>query len=381
MAAGWLTASLALALFTLPVQAQTGAGTGARIETEAQTKALKPADATADDQAIAALALTAHSAPRHRAFAAAGRALQQALAVPCQTWHTTNAEHITEAFTQIVRAHAGLEHWRPQAPRPGVTGRSGRLIVWPAPGLAQKVERLLEARAARRLNLADIRMLGRSLRSLSALEVVLFAARAGGATPRLRPSSPASCAYARGVADHVAQVAAARLRQWQPGQPGAVGALAWRNSTTNASGRHARTTHRLIQLFDAGLRQVRDDRLARSLGLTRPRRPRLEPPFQRSGLALVVMRANIVALHSLYVETKLATLTPQAARTVKRHLSRALLIVDEIIASRIDPFASGQPSNPLIDLGVPLKMARHIGTATLAAATDLERFAQAGGQR
>ena len=134
-------------------------------------------------------------------------------------------------------------------------------------------------------------------------------------------------------------------------------------------------TRELARAYIEGLQRVRDHRIAGPLGLRRDVRRKTKAGFARSGLALDLVAANVVAIHDLFVEgglaDQLARSDPALVRSIRGELERVLEIGRSLVASGGRRLDDPEVIDKLILMGFPLKNARETAGALLAEAAGL----------
>lgn len=336
-----------------------------------------------DHAQVARRALENHIRPGYTRFASAAAALEGDTRALCEMPSPAGLARLRGAFREALLAWGRVEHLRfgPISE----DKRYERILFWPDQrGLGRRqVERLLADEASKGLTAAELAGKSVAIQGFSALDIVAFAP---GSEAMTRPdgAAPARCAYARSIAGNIAVMAKAVETAWA--DPSGYSA-SWLDP--RAGNPHfltpKETTRALVTAYLAGLEQTRDLRLAGPLGFRDPRRRirPLTPPMPNSGLAVLLIAANIEGVRALLSESGFlekgivgspageGESTTSVLAAIAAELDNAAASAKAAADLSAEPFKNTEARQKLVPIGFPLKNARVTGGTYLSRAAGL----------
>jgi predicted lipoprotein len=331
-----------------------------------------------DHGGLARQALEKHIAPGYARLANAARALSQALDRSCARPSSRPPRAVDAAFSELVAAWGRVEHinFGPVT----ADNRLERILFFPdrRGSGARQIARALEDRDPAVTDASALAGRSVALQGLGALDVVLYGlAPSRTGTPEQRAHR---CAYARAIAANVAGLTRVIVEEWSA--PDGY-RHDWLNAGTGSRAfvKPSETTLVLAKAFNQGLERVRDERLGAALGLNRQRR-RMPAVLAKSGLSLVLVKANLDGLIELYeIGGMHRAIAPPGLREDREGIAaKARLVAAELASARDivaasarvpSPFDDAAVSRRLIAVGFPLKNARELAHEVLALTANL----------
>ena len=275
------------------------------------------AHAEVNHAAIARAALENYVRPGYAQFAESAAALDRSVAALCDKPSDAALEQTRRAFTASVGAWSLIEPVRfgPVEQE----HRHERIFYWPdSKGLGTR--QLREALAKHDESVTDaVALGGRSvaLQGLPALEYLLYGddaddlAAPGGSAFR--------CSFAKAVAENLVGLSREVADGWKDGAPYTQ---AYLHPAPDNAAYHTpkEVTLDLFKTFSTGIEGVRDQKLAKMLGVAPEQaRPKLAP-FWRSGLSFANMAGNLNGVRTLFAEGGFAEIVRTESRGVEESI-------------------------------------------------------------
>jgi predicted lipoprotein len=333
-----------------------------------------------DHARLAQQVIEAHIRPGASAFAEAASILPAAIEALCTSPSERLLTVAQERFASAALALARIDHLRFGALRE--KSRLERLVLYPDPkGLVRRqVEKAL-ASADSELHSAET-LYGKSiaLQGFSALELLLY----GTDAEKLIASDAAGrfrCDYARAIATNIARIAQDVDNDWR--DPTGYAALMLTPGPENPAYLNAgEVTLEVIKSFLDGIVHVREVKLAAPLGMIAPDKAPTMGLFERSGLTLRYLAANLEGLVHLYRKGGLQSLGMAADSVLAVEVEKEIEAARQAANSVRMPIAEARqkPSEKrkLVAMGFPLRNAHGLAIEVLGAATGLSLGFRAG---
>ncbi|MEO1609747.1 MAG: imelysin family protein [Pseudomonadota bacterium] len=321
-----------------------------------------------DHRTLAETAKTKFIIPGYQQFGASLADLRTSLSKLCATPGEPTLMSARNAYRKTIAAWGTIEiiNFGPVTQ----DNRFDRIFYWPdRKGYGRRqVLRLLKKRDPNILSAAKLAQKSIAVQGLTALEIVL-----SGKTsePLISASDQGySCRYARAIVENLVSINEAVLQEWTS----AAGfAKLWLNpgheNPVYLSG--TETTLELVNALDLGIENVRDKRIAPILGVGSNRR-KFRPILWRSKSSMVLIHANIAALHNLLFQAGLSDAfvasEPNETMAAKYYMAKVqkefdmLLEIATELLSHADPFPGREVeveiANRLLAVGFHLKEIR-----------------------
>jgi predicted lipoprotein len=334
------------------------------------------AGAEADHGAIARAALTDYIRPAYSHLAKRSDALVETMGALCASPGPESLKDAKEAFADTVRAWGKVEILRfgPVAQ----DHRYERLFYWPDPkGLGLKQIRDALAKQGETLTLPDeLATKSVALQGLPALEYLLYGDGAETLTksdhvvdgqqslPPVGGAGAFRCGFAQSIATNVDRIAKNLVEGWREGSASEKDFLS--PGPDDPFYRAPKeVTLELLKAFSGGIETVRDQKLAKPLGVNAAGADPQLAPFLLSGLTLANIADNLDGLRELFTKGGFAALvhaeSPGAEDSIVFDLEHAIDVLRNIDQPFADVVRDEETREQLDVLRVSLKSAE--GTA------------------
>ncbi len=268
-------------------------------------------EAAGDLGAIARKTIDTVIRPGYARLAAASDGLSEALTAYCAAPSPTGRKTVEGAFAATVTAWGRVEHLRfgPMMD----DHRHDRMAFWPDPKGIGSRQLAAELKEQDKEALDPAALAGKSvaMQGLSALESLLY----GNGSETLSAETAAGkfrCGFAKAIAANVAGIAQAVNAAWA-GDDGFARAMLEPGPDQPLYRTPKEVVQELHKAFATGLEQLKDAKLARTLGDSFDRARAQPAPFWRSGLALPFLAANADGLRIQFADGGFAELLGAAA--------------------------------------------------------------------
>lgn len=276
------------------------------------------ARAEADHAAIAKAALEQYIRPGYAELAESASSLKQSVDALCREPSAAALKVARDAFAAMVAAWSKVEPIRfgPVARE----HRYERIFYWPDPkGLGARQVRgalaKLDPSVTQRESLASKSV---ALQGLPALEYLLYG-DSSGMLAEAGSEASFRCQFAASIAANLARMTGDIVDGWQDGAPFVISYL--KPGPDNPTYRTPKeVTLDLFKTFSAGIETVRDQKLAKTLGVSPERaRPKLAP-FWLSGLSFANMAGNLEGVRDLFTKGSFAQVVHQESPGVEESI-------------------------------------------------------------
>ena len=318
--------------------------------------------------------LTGHIIPSYTELAFNAEAMANALEDFCKNPVPEKKHHIDARFKTLVLSWARIEHIRfgPVA----TDNMYEKMNFWPdRKGIGRKqVKRAVRSGTEDVLDPRLLKKKSVALQGLGALEQLLY----GTPVSTLLDGSEEGmfrCQFARSIAVNISDMVRSKiLAPWQSGGEFSAQLLKPGPDNPNYLTNNEVVTE-IAKTFLNGVFFVRDRRLAAPLGMRRGKRRMAQPVFERSGLSMSVVHANISGLRGFYISSGLKdwldALEPGIGTSLLHELKLASDHASSIPVSLGDAVGDPNEKSKLVAMGFPLKNARALAMETLTKHTDL----------
>lgn len=326
-----------------------------------------------DHEGLARQTLERHIRPGYEQLFIASKKLRTTIETFCSAPPGSDLTSVKDAFEDALLAWFRIEYVRfgPIMSK----ARHARMVFWPdRQGIGRKqVARALRKRDESVLARETLQKKSVALQGFGAMEYILFA---NGSDPfsRAGPARKHRCGFMRAISASITHISREVLEQWSDGGEYAVMFL--HPGANNAVYLDSKeVTFEIARTFIAGLAKVRDIRIAGPLGLQRKGRRRKRASFERSGLSMRAITANLEGLIALYEQgglmERIGAFEAGMEKVIQNELVQSLMELRSIALPMKEAVASPETKDKLMAIGFPLRNAHMLASHILADAAGL----------